>query len=105
MRSDRTERPMRTFLRCVVLSCGALLATAASAADDSTAALESARARWDAAALADYEYGYRKFCECHRESPPETVVTVRDGKVVRVRHRPTIGSAEVPAEDRNVQYY
>jgi hypothetical protein len=68
--------------------------------------LDSARERWRAAALGGYEYGYHKYCECHRESPPETVVTVRDGSVVGVRHRPagTTGT-EVPAADKNLEYY
>jgi len=68
--------------------------------------LDAARERWRAAALGGYEYGYHKYCECHRESPPETVVTVRDGSVVGVRHRPagTTGT-EVPAADKNLEYY
>lgn len=70
------------------------------------AELDSARERWRGAALAGYEYGYHKYCECHREAPPETVVTVRDGSVVGVRHRPagTTGT-EVPAADKNLEYY
>jgi hypothetical protein len=69
------------------------------------AALDDARSRWDKAALAGYEYGYHKYCECHRDSPPETVVTVRDGKVIRVRHRPAGSEVEVPAADKNLEYY
>jgi hypothetical protein len=69
------------------------------------AELDGARARWQGAALGRYEYGYHKFCECHRESPPETIVTVRDGSVVGVRHRPAGSDAEVPAADKNLEYY
>jgi hypothetical protein len=67
--------------------------------------LEGARARWQSAALASYEYGYHKFCECHRESPPETVVTVRGGSVTGVRHRPVGATTEVPAAEKNFEYY
>ena len=67
--------------------------------------LDAARARWQSAALASYEYGYHKYCECHRESPPETRVTVRDGRVTAVRHRPAGSTDEVPAADKNFQYY
>ena len=67
--------------------------------------LDGARARWQAAALAGYEYGYHKYCECHRESPPETVVTVRDDAVTGVRHRPAGSTTEVPAADKNLEYY
>jgi hypothetical protein len=67
--------------------------------------LDGARARWQSAALARYEYGYHKYCECHRDSPPETVVTVRDGAVTGVRHRPAGSTTEVPAADKNFEYY
>jgi hypothetical protein len=66
--------------------------------------LDAARARWQQAALGSYEYGYHKFCECHRESPPETVVTVAGNAVTRVRHRPAGSTVEVPALDR-IEYY
>jgi hypothetical protein len=79
-----------------VLSCGPVLADAE---------LDAARARWQGAALSMYEYGYHKYCECHRESPPETVVSVRNGTVVAVRHRPAGSDVEVPAADKNLGYY
>lgn len=69
------------------------------------AELDGARARWQLAALSRYEYGYHKYCECHRESPPETIVTVSDGNVVGVRHRPAGSTVEVPAADKNLEYY
>jgi hypothetical protein len=81
-----------------------LLALGASTAF-ADAELDGARMRWAAAALRGYEYGYHKFCECHRDSPPETTVTVRDGKVVGVRHRPVGSATEVPAADKNLDYY
>jgi hypothetical protein len=73
-----------------------LLAAPAFAQD---AQLAASRERWLAAALGSYEYGYRKYCECHPADPPETMVTVRDGAVVGVRHRPVGGSVEVPGRD------
>lgn len=82
----------------VALALGALPALA-------DAELDGARSRWQGVALGRYEYGYHKFCECHRESPPETIVTVRDGSVVGVRHRPAGSDAEVPAADKNLEYY
>jgi hypothetical protein len=82
-----------------------LLAVALPAVAHADAALDAARAKWRAAKLSGYEYGYHKFCECHRDSPPETVVTVRDGKVVNVRHRPVGGTTEVPAAEKNFEYY
>jgi hypothetical protein len=88
-----------TFLLAATLF--AALPTAAQA----DAALDASRAKWRAAKLVGYEYGYHKFCECHRDSPPETVVSVRDGKVVNVRHRPAGSTTEVPAAEKNFEYY
>lgn len=95
---------MRGFRAIVRATVGAaVLLGAAPAFGD--AALDAARSRWESAGLARYEYGYHKFCECHRESPPETTVTVHDGKVVGVRHRPAGSDAVVPAADKNFEYY
>jgi hypothetical protein len=92
---------MRRIVGAVAVA-GALCGAAPVAAD---AALDAARSRWQAARLSAYEYGYHKFCECHRESPPETIVSVRDGDVFRVRHRPAGSTVEVPAADKNFDYY
>ena len=83
----------------------ATVLAALPAAVHADAQLDVARAKWRAAKLVNYEYGYRKFCECHRDSPPETVVSVRDGKVVNVRHRPAGSTTEVPAAEKNFEYY
>lgn len=93
------------MIRAVIhaaVALGGVLGVGAAFAD---ADLDAAQARWQAAALTGYEYGYHKYCECHRDSPPETIVSVRDGKVVRVRHRPAGSTAEVPAADKNFDYY
>jgi hypothetical protein len=92
---------MRTALLLAAMGLVATLPAPASA----DGALDAARAKWRAAKLGSYEYGYRKFCECHRDSPPETVVSVRDGKVVNVRHRPVGSTTEVPAAEKNFEYY
>jgi hypothetical protein len=93
-----------TLLKTLRAAAGGLVALVAAPAFGD-AALDGARARWQSAALSGYEYGYHKYCECHRDSPPETIVTVRDGKVVAVRHRPAGSDAEVPAADKNLEYY
>jgi hypothetical protein len=93
-------------LRRHVTACavaGALCLGAGPSAAD--AELEAARARWTEARLSAYEYGYHKYCECHREAPPETIVSVRDGDVFRVRHRPAGSTTEVAAADKNFDYY
>lgn len=97
-------RRMQNTARAIQIAaaCAALAALAPAFGD---AELDGAQARWQAAALSGYEYGYHKYCECHRDSPPETTVSVRDGKVVRVRHRPAGTDTEVPAADKNFDYY
>jgi hypothetical protein len=75
----------------------------AAASDDDE--LEANRARWSASGLDAYQYGYQKFCDCNREAPPETLVTVRDGRVVDVRHRPSGTAIDVLAAEENFQYY
>jgi hypothetical protein len=70
-------------------------------------AAELARARdaWQRAGIVSYEYGYNKFCECHGDSPPETLVTVTSGRVTQVRHRRAGFEREVPAAAKNLQFY
>jgi hypothetical protein len=81
------------------IACFAL-AAAAQPAD-----LVAARNAWRRAALSDYEYGYRKYCACHPDSPPETIITVRKGEIVGVRHRPVDSTNEVPAKAGSEHYY
>jgi len=88
-----------SLLWLVAAACAAL-AAAAQPTD-----LAAARNLWRRAALTDYEYGYRKYCACHPDSPPETVVTVRGGAIVRVRHRPVDSTSEVPAKAGSEHYY
>src|SRR5688572_21776223 len=92
---------LRVTLPAAVIVLGLRCALPASA----DAELDGARARWQSAAIATYEYGYHKYCDCHRESPPETVVTVRGGTVTGVRHRPAGSATEVPAAEKNFEYY
>jgi hypothetical protein len=89
----------------VTMTLALALAAGASAADSDDGALEANRARWSASGVEAYQYGYQKFCDCNRETPPETLVTVLDGRVVDVRHRPSGTTIEVPAAEDNFQYY
>jgi hypothetical protein len=93
---------MRLAILPVALAAASVLVAPAAFADEE---LDGARARWQRAGLASYEYGYHKYCECHRESPPETTVTVRGNGVTGVRHRPAGSTTDVPAADKNLEYY
>ena len=95
------------WLRCVAVAglLSMTLSGLAAAASKEQQELAAAERLWHSSAPASYEYGYRKYCACHPDKPPETVVTVRGGNVVGVRHRPVGYDREVPAEARNLQYY
>jgi hypothetical protein len=67
--------------------------------------LESSWARWRAAGLTSYEYGYNKYCDCHRDTPPETVVVVAAGAVDRVYHLYGDSAREVPAREGSTDLY
>lgn len=102
MRRSR-RRSTLTGSSAALLSLAAL--AVAAAAGEGEAELEKHRTLWQAAGVEAYEYGYNKFCECHPETPPETLVTVRGGEVVGVRHRPFGFDHDVHAEQRNLQWY
>jgi hypothetical protein len=71
------------------------------AADD----FDSNRAIWRAAAITDYEYRYEKVCDCHRDIPAETIVTVRDGKVVGVRYARDDYLSEMPVAAKEYRWF
>jgi len=48
-------------------------------------ALDANRQKWEAANVSSYELRYQKVCECHREMPSDTIVTVDRGEIVGVR--------------------
>jgi hypothetical protein len=92
----------RAFFSALTWVMALSFATLAVAQDDS---FETARALWNRTAVETYEYGYQKYCECHPETPPETIVTVRNREVVAVRHRSAGYATEVAAEVRNLEFY
>ena len=67
--------------------------------------LSQARERWQTSAISSYTYGYNKYCDCHGDTPPETLVTVTAGKVTDVRHRLVNSDRIVPAAERNFSLY
>ena len=62
-------------------------------ADDELAAYRSV---WEAAGISSYEYRYEKICDCHRDTPAETIVTVENGLVVGVRYDRDDYLSEIP---------
>lgn len=87
------------------VACGAAMLAFTALAADPPANHAASLERWAAANVAEYEYAYHKYCECHEESPPETVVTVSAAKVVRVHHRHAGSEREVPAREGSLEYY
>ncbi len=77
----------------------------AGAAHADADALERHRALWSEAGVDDYVYAYQKHCECHRDTPPETVVTVRGGEIARVHHEHADSDRRVPAREGSLDLY
>lgn len=89
----------------ILLFVGAFsLAWPASSAGDADE-LRQQQARWRAAATDTYRYGYQKYCDCHPDRPPETVVTVDHGTVTRVYHLHPDSTREVPAREGSLDLY
>lgn len=88
-------------LCCMLLSAGGWSQEPAPLSER----LAAARAIWQQAGIAQYEYGYNKFCECHAETPPETLVSVDAGVVTDVRHRMAKTGDIVPARDGSFDLY
>ena len=68
-------------------------------------AWDAARARWDAAGVSSYAYTYQKVCECHREQPSDTIVTVEQGRIVDVRYDRDEYLAEVPVPPERYAWF
>jgi hypothetical protein len=98
---DDTNRRAHCGLRVAALAASLVAVPAAAQTDE----LAANRALWQDAAPDAYRYGYNKYCECHAEMPPETVVEVRDGAVAGVHHVHPDSSREVPARAGSLDYY
>ena len=93
----------KCFALVSVLAC--LCASAQTPVAPLAERLDQARQRWEDAAVTDYVYGFNKFCECHRETPPETLVSVAAAQVYDVRHVMAKTGDTVPAAADNFSLY
>ena len=89
----------------VMLFCAQVFAQPAPTHADVAQALDQARATWERANVAEYVYGYNKFCECHAETPPETLVSVAHERVIDVRHTMVRTGDTVVADAKNFDLY
>jgi hypothetical protein len=102
-RDHRSSRHTQRF--AATLIAVALGFSQAALADIDTERLAAERARWEAAGIDSYRYGYQKYCECYRDEPPLTLVTVRNGTANRVVHRHRNPEREVAVDDASAEYY
>lgn len=93
--------------RYMVICCALLALSAVAQQPDATfaARFSQARAAWQSAGFTRYVYGYNKFCECHAQTPPETLVSVDNGTVTDVRHRMHKTGDIVPARAGSADLY
>ena len=93
---------MRLWL---MFGLGALMAIGVFASEEDMARLESARDLWNAAQHGDYRFSYQKYCDCDRDEPKITVVTVTNGVIAEVHHLFSGSDREVPARDGSLSEY
>jgi hypothetical protein len=89
----------------LMFALGILLTGTVAAAEEDMARLDSARALWDAAQSGDYRFRYQKYCDCNRDEPKVTVVTVSDGAVAAVHHLFAGSDRQVPAREGSLSEY
>lgn len=85
------------------IAIGGLLCLSFADADDTE--LERYRTLWSASGHQNYVYAYQKYCECHRDEPPQTFVTVTSGGIDRVHHLHADSDREVPAREGSLDLY
>jgi len=73
----------------------------------STQAQETAQAlaRWEAAAIDDYEYSYQRVCDCHPDQLADTIVTVTDGVVTAVRYARADYAQDIPVAENRLSWF
>jgi hypothetical protein len=89
----------------LMLGLSVLMAVSAAAAEADLERLQSARALWDAAQDGTYRFRYQKYCDCNRDEPKVTVVTIGNGTVVSVFHLFAGSDREVPAREDSLAEY
>jgi len=94
------RRPLVTGIQLVLL--GTMALSRPSAADDE---LVANRGVWAAAGIASYEYRYEKVCDCHPDTPAETIVTITNGVVVDVRYDRQDYLSEVAVAADNYRWF
>ena len=84
------------------IAIAAFLVSAAASADEALVANQST---WEAAGITTYEYRYRKVCDCHRDTPADTIVAVEDGVVIDVRYERDDYISEMPVNPDEFQWF
>lgn len=82
-----------------------LVCSGAAMAGEQQEALEQAQQLWQAQSSASYEYAYFKECDCYRDGPPLTVVTVANGEIDQVAFVRQDSGREIAARDDALDSY
>jgi hypothetical protein len=69
------------------------------------ARLEAARTTWQSSQDGDYQFRYQKYCDCDRNEPKVTVVTVADSIIADVHHLFAGSDGQVPAREGSLADY
>lgn len=89
----------------VIAALALALAGSAAADEAGLERLAAARELWAAQGAGSYEYSYRKYCDCKRDGPPQTVVTVDAGRIVAVVQRSDDTAAPLPVSEGSLDLY
>lgn len=90
----------------MLLGLGVFMISAPTgAADEDLAGLETALSLWQAAQDGNYRFRYQKYCDCDRNEPKITVVTVANGEISGVHHLFSDSDREVPAREGSLSEY
>ena len=97
---------VRGLVTCISRLCGlALCLVSAGGLAQTDERLRTHRALWDGSGVTDYVYRYQKICECHRDTPADTVIRVSQGEIVDVRYQRDDYLADVPVPSERYQWF
>ncbi len=68
-------------------------------------ALDVNQSRWGDAGISDYEFRYQKVCECHRDKPSDTIITIVGGEIVGIRYDREDYLEEIPVPPEKYSWF
>lgn len=67
--------------------------------------LDTGKALWQTSGISTYQYRYQKVCECHRNKPSDTIVTIDMRTIVGVRYDRDDYFKEIPVPPERHKWF